>query len=66
MPYGWVRVIRDALWDEPHSWKVFEETEAPRPFPEGLVEFHILIDALDCPAFGHPDGGGNGRADHRE
>ena len=23
-------------------------------FPEGLVEFHILIDALDCPALGHP------------
>ena len=22
--------------------------------PEGLVEFHILIDALDCPALGHP------------
>jgi hypothetical protein len=24
------------------------------PFPEGLIEFHILIDALDCPALGHP------------
>jgi hypothetical protein len=23
-------------------------------FPEGLIEFHILIDALDCPALGHP------------
>src|SRR5580700_7616214 len=23
-------------------------------FPEGLVELHILIDALDCPALGHP------------
>src|SRR5258707_13662954 len=23
-------------------------------FPEGLVEFHILINALDCPALGHP------------
>jgi hypothetical protein len=23
-------------------------------FPEGLIEFHILIDALDCPAPGHP------------
>jgi hypothetical protein len=23
-------------------------------FPEGLVEFHILIDALDCPALGDP------------
>jgi hypothetical protein len=23
-------------------------------FPEGLVEFHILIDAPDCPALGHP------------
>ena len=23
-------------------------------FPEGLIEFHIFIDALDCPAFGHP------------
>ena len=23
-------------------------------FPQGLVEFHILIDALDCPALGHP------------
>jgi hypothetical protein len=23
-------------------------------FPEGLVEFHILIDAFDCPALGHP------------
>src|SRR5260370_35236509 len=23
-------------------------------FPEGLVEFHILIDALDSPALGHP------------
>src|ERR1700739_1739093 len=23
-------------------------------FPEGLVEFLILIDALDCPALGHP------------
>ena len=23
-------------------------------FPEGLVEFHVLIDALDCPALGHP------------
>ena len=23
-------------------------------FPKGLVEFHILIDALDCPALGHP------------
>ena len=22
-------------------------------FPKGLVEFHILIDALDCPALGH-------------
>src|SRR5258708_33148293 len=22
-------------------------------FPEGLIEFHILIDALDCPALGH-------------
>src|SRR4029077_15236644 len=22
--------------------------------PEGLIEFHILIDALDCPALGHP------------
>jgi hypothetical protein len=23
-------------------------------FPEGLIEFHILIDAFDCPALGHP------------
>ena len=23
-------------------------------FPKGLIEFHILIDALDCPALGHP------------
>jgi hypothetical protein len=23
-------------------------------FPEGLIEFHVLIDALDCPALGHP------------
>ena len=23
-------------------------------FPECLVEFHILIDALECPALGHP------------
>jgi hypothetical protein len=23
-------------------------------FPEGLIEFHILIDTLDCPALGHP------------
>ena len=23
-------------------------------FPEGLIEFHILIDALDCPALRHP------------
>jgi hypothetical protein len=23
-------------------------------FPESLVEFHILIDAPDCPALGHP------------
>ena len=23
-------------------------------FPEGPVEFHILMDALDCPALGHP------------
>ena len=23
-------------------------------FPEGLVEFHILVNALDCPALGHP------------
>src|SRR4029077_17148650 len=23
-------------------------------FPKGLVEFHILVDALDCPALGHP------------
>ncbi|HEY4813782.1 MAG TPA: hypothetical protein VIH58_03845, partial [Chthoniobacterales bacterium] len=23
-------------------------------FPEDLIEFHILIDALDCPALGHP------------
>jgi hypothetical protein len=23
-------------------------------FPKGLVEFHILIDALDCPALGQP------------
>src|SRR6202011_5399763 len=23
-------------------------------FPEGLVKFHILINALDCPALGHP------------
>jgi hypothetical protein len=22
--------------------------------PEGFVEFHILINALDCPALGHP------------
>src|SRR3981081_3072944 len=22
-------------------------------FPQGLVEFHVLIDALDCPALGH-------------
>jgi hypothetical protein len=28
--------------------------EVPRPFTRGLVEFHILIDALDCPALGHP------------
>jgi len=39
-------------------------------FPEGLVEFHILIDALDCPAVGHPAtvraAAGTGRADHRE
>jgi hypothetical protein len=29
--------------------------EVPRPFPRGLVEFHSLIDALDCPALGyHP------------
>ena len=39
-------------------------------FPEGLIEFHILIDALDCPALGHPAtvraAAGTGRADHRE
>src|SRR5260221_764142 len=23
-------------------------------FPKGLIEFHILIDALDCPALRHP------------
>ena len=23
-------------------------------FPKGLIEFHILSDALDCPALGHP------------
>src|SRR5580692_7735374 len=23
-------------------------------FPKGLIEFHILIDALDCPALGYP------------
>jgi hypothetical protein len=23
-------------------------------FPESLIEFHILIDALDCSALGHP------------
>ena len=28
--------------------------EVPRPFPKELVEFHILIDTLDCPALGHP------------
>jgi hypothetical protein len=22
--------------------------------PEGFVEFHILINAFDCPALGHP------------
>jgi hypothetical protein len=26
----------------------------PGHFPEGLIEFHILIDALDWPALGHP------------
>jgi hypothetical protein len=29
MSYGWVRVIRDASMGWLHSWKIFEETEAP-------------------------------------
>ena len=49
--------IDTAHWSRPpFSIELLCRTVAKRfgHFPKGLVKFHILVDALDCPGLRHP------------